>query len=281
MGQFWRAPKNYTEGSLSTAKSLVQSARSLLAGKGEDFIASYVNVIYACISMSAHSADAGVVSEAIDVLLGAHAFFAAHKHSAYQARAANELALAYLRQAKNTPALAGPLLQDAEKYAREVDAFGADPAQARWRCNAAVVLSRIARAQGFWPEAERTARTALDLSLSKHIRFCEIDARIALGEALLGQAANPAALKGAVDVFEEALAKSRGENSKVQSLLHLHLARCNLRMRRLGLAVWHFERAKDAGKENENAFVRDLESEVSRELSGARADFLVTFDLRR
>jgi hypothetical protein len=90
---------------------------------------------------------------------------------------------------------------------------------------------------------------------------------------------NPSALKDAVDVFEEALKKSVGKNSRVQSLLHLHLVRCNLRMRRLGSAVRHFERTKDAGKENENAFVRDLESEVSKELSGARADFLVTFVL--
>jgi hypothetical protein len=136
---------HYTEGSLSTARSLVQAAQSLLTGKNEGFIREYVNVIHECISMSARSTESEVVRESIDVLIRARSFFVDHKHSAYQARTSNELALAYLRQAQNIPEKKVDLLHEAERHAREVESFGKPISQVRWRCNASIVLSRIAR----------------------------------------------------------------------------------------------------------------------------------------
>jgi tetratricopeptide (TPR) repeat protein len=271
---------HYTEGSLSTAKALVNAARSLLPVKKPELIASYIEVLYACIAMSAESTDAAIVEEAIRQLTQAHGFFAKSGHKAYQARAANELALAFLRQAGNVVGRREELLAAAERSARQVEDFGKAQSQIRWQSNASVALSRLARARGQWPEAVACARRALDLAEANHIRFCEIDARIALGEALLGPVddarGNPAE---AAVVFGQALKQSRGRNSKDQSVIHLHLALCHLQMRQLGPAIWHFEQGQSEGRQNENAFVRRLNDKVSDRLSSERAAFVVPFDM--
>lgn len=180
--------------------------------------------------MSGRSDDLKDVGKALETLARAHSTFRAHDHPAYRIRAANELALGHLRQAINgeNPTLH---LKQAAAYATEVGKAGG----ARWKCNSLIVWSRIHRALGEVEQANEKAQAAIELAGREEIRFCLIDARIALGESHYAKNTEEG-YRCAIEAFGEALSQG-GTTQKENAVLNLHLALCYIGLRRIGAAT--------------------------------------------
>ncbi len=174
----------YTEGQLGMARPFVAMAQTLLAETPAHLTREYVNVVHACIEMSAHGDEFKVVDRAIDTLGKAHEVFASQTsgHEGYKASAAHELALANIRRAvlSHTDKEKKVYHVAAEESIDELLTYANSKQDSRWRCKANIARSRLHRCQGRYDDAVRCAKDAF--ADANDSPFLKIDALIARGE---------------------------------------------------------------------------------------------------
>ena len=276
LGLGWVA---YAEGELHLAQPLIVAARTLLANKPERLIKGYVDVIHACVEMSAHSDDPAKLDTALESLDECYRLFQEMGHEEYRGRTAYELSRGHLKRAISGSDGTTDF-EESRRLAIEVEGSAKQRDYARWRCNALIILSRIYRHQGRFDEALDAAKEALEHGKAND--FTKVDALIALGEArfALGQKNDSSEdYVLAMQDFKNALDLGRNI-PKIVMVCRLHLARTCARMGNFHDAFQHFANWK-AIQTIENSFIRALGAEVEKEISTLQRDFLIPFATER
>jgi tetratricopeptide (TPR) repeat protein len=262
----------YTEAAMQLAEPLLLSARTLLSRIEDRIISKYVDVVHACIQRAKHGNDHAVLQKVIEMLQSSYGTFAEADHVKYKVIAGNELALAYLQEAR----MAGDrhdenqrnqALDIAREYADEVIRLA--PEDIRWKCSALVIRSRVCRHRSEYKKALEFADTAVRESATDV--FSSIDGYIAVGEAALALQR----YKQAAEAFGKALALG-GENPKVRAVCHLHLADTFIEEHDERKAKEHFDQWLRVEDLVENAFVIDLARTVAAKMDALTANFFVS-----
>jgi tetratricopeptide (TPR) repeat protein len=262
----------YTEAAMQLAEPLLLSARTLLSGIEDRIISKYVDVVHACIQRAKHGHNHAVLQKVIQMLQSSYDTFTEADHVVYKVIAGNELALAYLQQAR----MAGDARREDERnqaldiargYADEVIRLA--PQDIRWKCSALVIRSRVCRHRNSYREALDFAETAVRESATDV--FSSIDAYIAVGEARLALQDH----KEAAEAFGKALALG-GENPKVRAVCHLHLADTFIEAHDERKANEHFDQWLRVRDLVENAFVIDLARSVAEKMNALTENFFVS-----
>jgi tetratricopeptide (TPR) repeat protein len=279
LGLGWIA---YNEASLAEAKSHLVTSRRLLMGSRARFINAYVEVLHACVMMSA---DLGkdTLDTALVVLQRAYETLTRKSdpddekgNSAYAIRCANELAMASLRRAlvSDEPSKE-QYLRDAKEWLDVVKMSSAGQKDPRSLCKALITESRVAYTRGNYDQALEITDEAF--KVGKGIEFSLIDCYITRGEALCG-AKNYA---GGISDFEQALSLG-GLNPKVLAACHLHLAEAHFDKGNRPVAQQYLDKWKESASGAENAFLQRLAGSVSDKI-GTFQDFHkpITLDLKK
>lgn len=272
LGLGWVA---YAEGELHLAQPLVVAARTLLADKPEQLIKGYVDVVHACVEMSAHSDDPEKLNTSLESLGKCYRLFQEKRHEEYRVRTAYELSRGHLKRAISGCEDRADF-EESRKRAIEVEASGKRKDYPRWRCNALIILSRLYRHQRLFDEALRAAQEAFEHGKAND--FTKVDALIALGEARFALAQkNDSSEYYALAVQDFKNALDIGRNiPKIVTVCRLHLARTCARMGNFHDGFQHFANWK-AIQTVENSFIRALGAEVEKEIATLQRDFLIPF----
>ena len=247
----------YNGARLDEAAGALVIARRLMMSKRAKFISSYMDVVYAAITLS-ESMEISRIKEAVGLLEEAVATFLPEKgfrHTSYALRAQNELALAYLRLATVGPSEAREhYLREAARYVDRVKQEAKkSKAETRTSWMATITEARILRERGDCEGALKLTNDAREKG--GHMKFTLIDACIGFGEAAMGlKPPNP---RAAIEAFEEAL-RVGGNNRKVEAVCHLHLCRAYLEDNRPSKAMEHFKLWELLEPNIENAFIADF-----------------------
>ena len=273
----------YSEASLAEAYADLVVAQRLLFNKEVRFISAYIQIIHACVRLSANSNDKREVDSAIQTLETAYKSLVLsddpdhgkdQEHTPYAMRAASELALANYRRARLEDAVGkGQYLDAARRWLEIVKpwSMGNDK---RTYCKALITESRIARELGGKEEALRSAKRALQYG--GKLEFSRIDCWIALGEA------NLLPPKPDCDSAIKAFLKARdfgNENPKVLAVCQLHLAEAYLASGNPSGAMEHYLAWKQTSYGNENSYVKGLAANVGALIREARAPFVIPYDV--
>lgn len=273
LGLGWIA---YDEALLDDAKGSLVMARRALIGNKVTFIRAYIEVIHACVLLSAHSDDLARIDEAIGILRGAYEVLmpkTGPEHPPYALRAAVELALAYLRRSRVVPACDDDNdLREAERILKSVTVLTAVNPDRRTYCAALVAESRVNRERGQKQDALEAAKKAA--KLSSGMKFSHIDALICLGEAWyeLGE------YEKAADSFNDALDLGRSSR-KIVAVCHLHLTRTCIRCQQPAKALEHFTEWKTIEPGLQNSFITALADRIFREGIQSTQEFHIQGDV--
>jgi tetratricopeptide (TPR) repeat protein len=264
----------YTEAALHIAEPFLITARTLLRSTPETIIRSYVDVVHGCVQRAAHGNNPILLQRAVDLLTEAYTLFKDRGHSEYQAKAANELALAHLQQAMNSAVNSDTFhkaLAEAGNKADEVTRLSLDR-DPRATCNALILSSRINRLDKNWPRAKQLADQALKQSQDKDARFNRIDALIAVGEAALELREYAAATKSFIQALDEG-----SSNPKIRAICHLHLSDAYIRQGAVKEAKAQFQQWRLVADIIENAFIHSFGRQIEATLTEVRRDFFISF----
>lgn len=264
---------NFLRGRLKTAlNSNVEPARSLLGRTKDAIHTAYLDLLQGSVERAlAGRRKKGELQEAVRIINRAYDVFEKYEHGAYMARAAFELSLAYYHSGD---------LDEAEAWAAKVEAASEKIRDPRWRCQTSIVRSRIARTLGNHEKAEEIASVALDSAKETNQVLCQIEARIALGEArtLLGR------IDDARTDFKEALklnaspgsdGEKKQANPKIEAVCELHLARCDTRERKVRPAEMHFARWRELRGQIEHEIIHEMALEVEEGIQDLKKDFSI------
>jgi len=263
----------YDEALLSEARAALVMANRLLLGKKVRFIRAYVDVVHAAALMSG-SLSLPTIDDGLRRLQLAYNTLTAdgaHGHAAYAARAANEIAQAWLRRARALPAgEKDAALVTAEAYVKKALSPGVPgiSPESRTSANSLIISSRVLRERGAYSEALDAAYQAKNVGGSQ--TFSLIDCQITVGEAAyaLGRYSD------ATDAFLQALALGKGSR-KITAVCHLHLSRALLAQGKLSQATGHFSQWELLQPELDNAFLTDLGNKVAQQLMPVKEDFRI------
>lgn len=266
LGRGW---VSYNEAFLVQARGDLVQARRLLAQKKARFITAYVDIVRACVLMSAYSDDLKRLEEAIEVLRNSYAVLEGN-HIPYALRAANELAHAHLSRARLTQNKEDDLGK-AQQFLEIVKSSDyTQKKDKRTYCNAFITESRIHRERGDKAASLKAAENAK--SVGGDIKFTRIDCQITMGEAKFWSGD----YAGATNEFLRGL--DWGRNSqKILAVCHLHLARAYYMNKEYSKALEHFRTWENSHLGLENAFIRKLQLSVRTLLEQVFKDFTISF----
>jgi tetratricopeptide (TPR) repeat protein len=272
LGLGWMA---YARGHLTKAlQTSIIPARILLRhAQGDELSIAYIDLIYASILRALSGRDAKGLKPAIENALRAYRVFERNEHWRYMARAAFELSLAYFNNGELGRALT---------YTDEVAKLSEESDDQRWLCHSLVIRSRILRMQADRApaekdrhkkiqQAEQMATTALTKSQTHKQKLCEIDSRMTRGGVRIDLKKYAEAR---VDL-EEALKLNTSVGSKpdrhignvkITAVCYLFCARSWALEGKGAKALEYFHLWKALEQEVEHKYVRDLASQVEREI---------------
>lgn len=263
----------YDEALLSEAKAALVVAERQLIGKKARFISAYVDVVHACVMLSAAApAEMDRIDEAIRRLKKAYAVLApgnGEGHPGYALRAGNELAQALLRRSRAVPGAEKETnLREAEKYLAKVMTTPATDDDKRTRSTAMIITSRILRERGQYRPALEAAFKARQIAGG--LTFSQIDSYITVGEANYELKEYGAA----IGAFQDALHVGR-HSRKIVAVCHLHLSRTYLANNQPSKASYHFSQWEAIEPDLENTFILDLGKKVRQMIEPVRGDFRI------
>ncbi len=262
---------HYSEGQLELAMPLLLAAKNLLVPYHERLIKAYVDVVYASILRAEKGDKPDSLNEAIAILDQSHEVFRKHSHDYYRVRSANQLAIAHLEEARNYTNISPvhrKALKTSLKFIREMKDFATSVEDRRFLCNALVIESRVKGLQQ--KHSESLALAELAVAQASGNLFGQIDAHIALGEALL----KLEKYEAACHEFEWAATEGK-RNPKVRAVCELHLANANALNSDLRSAIRHYHEWQLMEPQVRNAFMRNLADAVNRLLEKKTEDFVV------
>jgi hypothetical protein len=265
LGLGWIA---FITGHLSTAATLMSAGYALLRGTKDGVHRAYVTLLLGAVERAKAGADENRLQSSKEILEDAAKGLATHP--TYKFRAAYELALAYY-----VPHSTRHLAEDSIRELRE--GLGSGIRSARWNSSTLVIESRIARLNGNHRSARTLAQRAVDTLKGAEHTETQSEAYIALGEALLAEAADhrakkettnaERALSGAIDAFKSAR-DGAGQNPKISAVAHLHLADAYRLQGDLAEAYAAYAAWSDRlGGEVEHGFVRSLAQRLANDLA--------------
>jgi tetratricopeptide (TPR) repeat protein len=258
----------YARGDLQRASPFLLTGRALLASSPDKLHEGYANLVLGCMRRSEAGYNVTQLDEAKRTLETALRVFKDFEHKTYEARTQYELALCHLYWAKSE----SQHYVEADQHMEAARVIATASGDRRWLSNLKVVESRCQRRRGQCEKAEQAANEALRLAtVDPPLIFCQIEAWIARGEALLEQKR----IQEARTDFEQAL-KAGAQNRKTSAVSYLLICKSYTLEEDRTKAEEYFREWEKLKGEIANALVQDMAQEVRANLDRLERDFTVS-----